>query len=217
MKKLMIVLLMAMVGVCFADYKTDFDWDSTDSAKIEKGLAEATQAKDVVYMDYYSMVKAFVGKDAKNITYDDLKKVCQSIKLHRQYDNEVFIPTIVFQVKRLNDFIINVINDNTLSNPNASLYIDSNYSVSPLLYNMIEGDVWRKRFVNLNTLIAISTSFIRASRFLKVYKNFSAKFTVDEIKADTILMKRAWYDNITVSDEWKQLLVQVELMNKSVQ
>jgi hypothetical protein len=75
MKKLMMVLLIAMVGVCFADYKTDFSWNLNNLAQIEKGLTEATATKDNNMMELYLTLKLVNGKSPENISYNELKKI----------------------------------------------------------------------------------------------------------------------------------------------
>jgi hypothetical protein len=54
--------------------------------------------------------------------------------------------------------------------------------------------------MNLETLTVVSNEVFYAGKYLNFYKKASIKFTPDEIKADTALMKRAWYDKITISD-----------------
>ena len=100
-KKMMIGLLIAMVGVCFADYKSEFNFNLNDSAKIDKLLAEATAAKDTGYIYLYSNLKLLVGKDANTISYEEFKKILKNKP----------VPQFVLQISRFNKFILNVVND----------------------------------------------------------------------------------------------------------
>jgi hypothetical protein len=100
---------MAMVGVCFADYKTDCKWDLTDSAKIEKGLVDATQAKDKFFIENYQAIKLIHDKDVKNISYNDLKKLFNDNKI----SDTVFVRTIRLHPVLFIRLSNNAINDQT--------------------------------------------------------------------------------------------------------
>jgi hypothetical protein len=206
-KKMMVGLLIAMVGVCFADYKSEFSFNLNDPAKIDKLLAEATAAKNTGYIKLYSNLKLLAGKDDNTISYEEFKKMLKNDKYKE------LVPQFAVQVSRFNKFILNVVNDSEF---NTTYYVKKYYPASLTVMNVLGIKTWREKFLNINSLKFFKDVQI-ADRIFNNYQSNSSSLSATEIKADCAVFKRAWYMNMTNSEEWKKLLVQIELMIKSVE
>ena len=207
-KKMMVGLLIAMVGVCFADYKSEFKFELNDSAKIDKLLAEATATKDTNYIEKYSNLKLLAGKDANTISYEEFKTLLKNASNKRNY----IVPQHVENISRFNKFILNVMNDGEFN----TIDIKNYYAGSKRVLKTLGIKTWREKFINIDSLSKIKKVEV-ADRIFNNYKSNSGSLTAEEIKSDCALFKRVWYSNIVVSDAWKQLLVKIELTAKSVQ
>lgn len=205
----MVGLLIAMVGVCFADYKSEFNFNLNDPAKIDKLLAEATATKDTRYIKLYSNLKLLAGKDANTISYEEFKKMLKND--NNKYNTNV--PQYALQVFRFNKFILNVMNDSEF---NTSVYVKKYYPDSWKAMKALGIKAWREIFLNIDSLSKIKKAEV-ADRIFNNYQSNSYSLSAAEIKADMAVFKRVWYPNITKSEEWKKLLVQIELTAKSVQ
>lgn len=208
-KKIMVGLLCAMVGVSFAtdfNYKKESNWNQTDLAKIEKCLAAATAAKDKTFIIKCEVLKLIANKDATNTSYAELKKLCASASPDQ-------VCSLILNCKRFNSFTKNVINDPELNN---CKYYNTFFPTYTFVYKQLGYNEWRKTFINLKTLNKV-TSPESGSKILKRYNEGSESLNAAEIKSDCAIFKRAWYPNISKSEEWKKLLVKIELMLKSVE
>ena len=200
----MIGLLIAMVGVCFADYKSEFKFNLNDSAKIDKLLAEATATKDTKYIDRYSVLKLLAGKDANTISYEEFKTLLKN----------KHVPQYTVQVYRFNKFILNVLNDKEFNTEKVD--VKTFYPESSRVMKTLGIKTWREKFIDIDSLSKIK-NIKRANKIFRNYQSNSGSLSATEIKADCAVFKRAWYMNMTNSEEWKKLLVQIELMIKSVE
>ena len=203
-KKFFIGLLIAMVGVCFADYKSEFKFNLNDSAKIDKLLAEATATKDTKYIDRYSVLKLLAGKDANTISYEEFKTLLKN----------KHVPQYTVQVYRFNKFILNVLNDKEFNTEKVD--VKTFYPESSRVMKTLGIKTWREKFIDIDSLSKIK-NIKRANKIFRNYQSNSGSLSATEIKADCAVFKRAWYMNMTNSEEWKKLLVQIELMIKSVE
>jgi hypothetical protein len=129
-----------------------------------------------------------------------------------KYYNEI-VPKYVVIIPRFNKFTLNVVNDSEF---NTSAYVKKYYPESLKVMKILGIKTWREKFLNINSLKNIKKIQI-ANKIFNNYKSNSDSLSAAEIKADCAVFKRAWYSNITNSEEWKKLLVQIELMIKSVE
>lgn len=210
-KKFFVGLLVAMVGVCFADYKSDFNWNLTDLVKIESGLQEATKAKDERYVALYSSVKAIQGK--KIVTYTELKSAVQSLNCP-VWCKRVCLVYLVRE--KFIDFSEDMIKDSSI---NKTYVFVTAITSNKKVLQKIGVAKWRELIVNKDILShsAFKKNLKLTDNLVTMYKKNAIGFTTSQVKEDALLFKRLWYDNITVSEGWKQLLIKVELILKSVQ
>lgn len=226
MKKLLVLLILTTIAsISFAKQIPGF-FESTPSAeKIDEFIAIQKADKDVWRLSMGMAYKALVGKNAENTTYEEMKNiVSNAIKPHYKTiwdQNSVKYLTIWYLVtyndnfkSYKNNFINEIIN--STENMQSKLNIYMRYlAASNTDINSATKIKALRALINHDILPSLSA--VRVKSIVDIYAKLRINIApADQIK-DLQRIKMIFYPKISTSEDWKNLMVQVELMIKAIQ
>jgi len=175
---------------------------------------------------------ALIGKNSTNTSYTEFKTIVDKIIVDAGYKRTVksgesvdfknkhlvgkinsLIPQIIFRMKRFNQYILTLAKD-----PEFSF---NHYRKANMLYAMRKENIneFRAEFkTTVNNFKGKSKGNApHISKALKLYKNRMTEIKRADILEDLQYVKMLTYSNIQEDDAWKNVMVTLELMMKSVQ
>ena len=222
MKKL---TLMTMLALCFAASSVfaavpvGFNWNLTDVTKIDECLKSNEEInknnkRDFEHLKFYLLfMKKTINKDATNISYTDFKKIVADTFIEVFTNNEFQINQNVcimsYNVIKFRPFCKQVLEDKDITSVYKYVY-NENFA-----YKEIPIVEFRKNTIDLinkyNSYIPLVKSQIR------FYKNRLIEIDNTDALKDLKTIKKIIYSNISKSEDWKKIVVEVELMIKSLE
>lgn len=225
MKLFFTILTIMMCSISFC-----FDWNMTDKTKIEneKIAAKAKNNYDLKKIDY-ELLSVLADKNTTNFSYSQLKEEVKTIinnnatslnsngkKIKIENTKKALIAKICITINRFNPYIKNVIADPEL---NDIPYVNKFYIKNKKFINAVGPVEWRKFVFTTERLkkIKLVSDPVLANKIIDIYIANILNFTSNEIKSDLGLLKRICYPNIAKSEEWKNILIKIELQLKAIQ
>jgi hypothetical protein len=202
----------------------------TDKAKIEneKIAAKTKNNYDLKKIDY-ELLSVLADKNTTNFSYSQLKEEVKTIvsnnatslnsrgkKINIENVTKALIAKVCIIITRFNPYIKNVINDPELNN---TLYVNKFYITNKRFINTIGPVEWRKFIFTPEKIqsLKLVSNPVLTNKIIDIYIANILNFTSNEIKSDLSLLKRICYPNIAKSEEWKNILVKIELQLKAIQ
>lgn len=220
MKKLFIALLLgATTLTTFAA-----NWNAT---KLEDLKVTENDTKDLVGKIRVECAKALIDKTTTNMSYAEYKEIIKKTTLNvvnnttdaSAASKNFYIkhplyvaPIFAVWMNRFANFRENIIKDPEMQFSTFMQTIYYQYS-----FKEINLTVEERRAGIVKGMEKFSDSLYQVKKFWNAYKGIYVKLDSKVTLADLKLFKKMFYMNIQKSDEWKVLLVEIELMLKSVQ
>lgn len=226
MKKLLVLLILTTIAsISFAKQVPGF-FESTPSAgKIDEFIAIQKADKDTWRLSMGMAYKALIGKNAENTTYEEMKNIVfNAVKPHHKtisLQNEVKNVTIYYLVtfndnfkSYKNNFINEIINNTENMKDKLGSYMkylaESGVDVNPAL--KIKA---LRTLINHDIFPNLSIGYVKL--IVNTYTKLRINIAPADQNKDLQRIKMIFYPKISTSEDWKKLMVQVELMIKSVQ
>lgn len=216
---------LLMFAICFATVASyavipvNFSWQTTDPTVID-GCAKWNEANNkdfdkVMWNCVLKTMKDLSAKDATTISYVDFKKLILdnfvNIPKHKQY-----VPQFVNCISRFNAFAIDVINDEELMNDKLAKQY-ANMFVARMCFKDLPITQFREIFVgNIINLTNTNRTDI-VDKWVILYKIRTIEIDNAEMLKDLKKVKKLIYPNINISEDWKKVVVDIELMIKSIE
>ena len=207
MKKiLMIAIATMMIGSAFAAAPKNFYWNCQSEEQINKWIEESKTANDALYENVTNIQKLLLGKDDKNITYKELKKIIEDNAKEKDYKTFA-VPQVIRSITRFRGFVKDVINDSDYG-------IKNDYVATWLITikNALSPEDYRANLTNY--LPKMKISLFNAKEYINTYEFYSISYTDEEIKSDLKKIKRTIYPNLSINEDWKKLIIKIELIIK---
>ena len=220
MKKILVVLTLCFAAIAsFAAIPTGFNWNTTDPAIINNYVKFNEENNKGIELEVWKCIlktmNALATKDANSISYTDFKKLIYDNFATIKERQKQYVPQFVNCISRFNTFAKDVFNDEELLKDNfAKNYIYS-YNAR-LIFKDIPIDKFRE--ITIDIIARNGTRDINLVKtWVTLYKIRSIEIENSEMLKDLKNIKKVIYSNINISDEWKSVVVNVELMIKSIQ
>lgn len=225
MKLFFTILTVMMCSISFC-----FDWNQTDKTKIEneKVASKTKNNYDLLKMNY-ELLSFFADKNTTNFSYSQLKEEVKtivsnnatSLKKNGKKNNieglkKSIIAKVCLTITRFNPYMKNVIADPEL---NDIPYVNKFYITNKKFINTVGPVEWRKFVFTSEKIqkLKLVSDPVLTNKIIDIYIANILNFTSNEIKSDLGLLKRICYPNIAKSEEWKSILVKIELQLKAIQ
>ena len=218
---------LLMFAICFAAVASyaaipaNFSWQTTDPAVIDDyakwNEANNKDVNKVMWNCILKTMKDLSTKDANTISYADLKKlILDNFVNAPKHIQKQYVPQFVNTVTRFNAFANDVINDEELmKDPYAKNY--ANTYCARICFKDIPITKFREIFVGNITNLANAKSTYMVNNWVRLYKMRAIEIDNAEMLKDLKKVKKLIYPNINISEDWKKVVVGVELMIKSIE
>lgn len=211
MKKSLICALMAIIGLTLSAAPAGWNWNETDVTKLNALKSKIDPVKEKVYITWTNILIELANKSPKNMTYAEFKAAVQKHK--------GFVPLMPHVIYRFRSFASDVVKD-------LDLEKDATYGKNARKYKarylfaftpeFNDAKAFRKFYITDKHVFTFKR-YANWEWFIKEYEKRMFDFSNEEIKADATLFKKMHYPKIATSEDWKALLVKIELILKSVQ
>lgn len=209
-----LLLLTAVLSIHAADYNFIPKWNNFteqdkkfltetttnrwDSIKVACLIQEAAKSNPKIYTDVDDFEKA----------WEDAAKTCKT----------PFKPMVVFNMKKFfSKSILLHVHRNYINNPDPYVRVWSPI-IAPEITQEAFGGSYYKMFENsVNEKTYFERNLNSLKLLVKAISDYSSKLTPEEELNLLKLIKRNYYKNIQKSDEWKALMVEVELQIKALE
>lgn len=211
MKKSLICALMAIIGLTLSAAPAGWNWNETDVTKLNALKSKIDPVKEKKYLTFTNLLIDLANKSDKNMTYAEFKAAVQKYN--------TFLPLISNRISRFGSFKTDVINDLSLEKDQTWGPYTRKYKARYLFLNTPEAKdpkTFRKFYITDKYVFTL-TKVEDWKWFINEYEKRIIDFSNEEIKADAALFKKMHYSKIATSEEWKALLVKIELLLKSVE
>lgn len=211
MKKSLICALMAIIGLTLSAAPAGWNWNETDITKLNALKSKIDPVKEKRYLTWTNLLIDLANKSDKNMTYAEFKAAVQ------KYDE--FLPLITHTISRFGSFKTDAVKDLSLEKHKKWGKYLRKYKARNLFVDTPEANdpkAFRKFYITDKYMLTL-TKAKDWQWFINEYGKRMIDFSNEEIKADMALLKKIHYSKIATSEEWKAILVKIELMLKSVQ
>lgn len=202
---------MAIIGLTLSAAPTGWNWNETDVTKLNALKSKIDPVKEKRYLTWTNLLIDLANKSDKNMTYAEFKAAVQ------KYDD--FVPLISLVITRFNSFKTDIVKDLSLEEHQRFGKVARQYKARYLFVGTPEAKdpkAFRKFYITDKYVFTL-TKVKDWEYFINEYEKRMFDFSNEEIKADATLFKKLHYPKIATSEEWKALLVKIELILKSVQ
>lgn len=224
-------LLTLVVTMAAVSSFAAFNWNSQTKAEIETGCAELieraqtrnskAEQKQRNINDANlnkAVLIALIGKDAKNTTLNDLRTIIQSeVEKTEKTPSKVKYITdfktvqIIYCVSRFRTLAENVLKDASLKN---NKYVKCHYPVMFFNYYSTKDALAACYELAASKDKMLSNNFKNVWRkYKEIINSLPAKDAIKELQQ----IKRHAYQRIEKDEDWKKIVVEVELMLKGLQ
>lgn len=220
MKKLLIGLFaISLITSTFAvELPPNWDWNTENVTLIDSFIEFQTNAKKETQIINCKIMKALVGKNATNMTYEEFKGVITKIVTENSSLKDVRLKQLVIKqvamitrcIKRFDGFKKSVINDSDAA-INSYVYvflINKNKDLS--------AKEWRQLSME-KYLFSVKNDVRAYQTFIDRYEEEIINFDRETIVADMNIVKRIIYPKLSKNEKLKPIAVKIELIVKSVQ
>jgi hypothetical protein len=220
MKKLLIGLFaFSLITSTFAvELPPNWDWNTENVTLIDSFIEFQTNAKKETQIINCKIMKALVGKNATNMTYEEFKSVITKVVTENSALKDVRLKQLIIKqvamitrcIKRFDGFKRPVINDADAAT-NSYVYvflINKNKDLS--------AKEWRQ--LSMEKYLFTVKNDVRAYQtFIDRYEEEMINFDNETITADMNIVKRIIYPKLSKNEKLKPVAVKIELIVKSVQ
>ena len=216
MKKIILMMCMMVIGIstfaAVANYnplKDGWNANLTDVTKIDeyiKKVQESSYETKIAYRKNGWLQRLEFQKRTANMKFGvtpfaDYKKVLDEFNI-----SSTSYTYLVLKNENLKGFLLILIKENYFAINNVNMPLLLSYCDFDGFKNILSAIVSRKvKFVNAK----------QAELFLNKYEEIQMNFTAEENLKNLKAIKRLIYPNIAKSEDWKKVVVDLELMIKA--
>lgn len=170
-------------------------WDSNKAACL---IQEAAKSNPKIYTDVEEFEKA----------WEDAAKTCKT----------AFKPVVALNMKKfLSKSILLHVHRNYINNPKPYVRVWFPITAPEITQEAFGGSYYKMFENSVNEKVYFERALNSLKSLVKTISDYSSKLTPEEELNLLKLIKRNYYKNIQKSDDWKALMVEVELQIKALE
>ena len=218
-KFVMMALCFATVSVFAANIPEFQSWNIKDPSQIDlllKSNAEINKNNPIAFNKFqciFNTMKELIGKNASNMSYAEFKKLvkdnCVKYNVDKRYAADA-VTQFAYCVVDLRGFAMDVYND-----PEYKSTVYCKLYLSRVVKDKISIDEFRTLAVD--NIVNNNDNVAQVRFWVDAYSKRIKEIKDEDMLKDLKLIKKSIYSNISKSDVWKSIVVQVELMIKSIE